>query len=997
MRTISRALLTALCGATFFTDSLAQEGGLRGVVLDKATRQPLAGAQIAIATSPFSVTSDTAGAFLILGLMPGTQTLQVSHAAYAQSAQLEANIHAHFSTEVEILLDENSPQLVPRFAMPQFRYPGTLRLLAREQILQHSTRGLEDLLRFAPGFVQQDGILHVRGGRSGELKYLIEGMNVISPLFRTQLFEAIPEAIAEVQLHSGAYPAELGQGNSGIVQTILQTGGATPRFTVDYRTDDFAKPREQFLSTTAFGYRTAVATLNGPLGRLRYFIAAEHSYLRDRALSFVEPFRYDHLTEDGILTPSTQALPGPVVFERNYLPENWSNCNKVMGNFTYALGRANLRFSAGYQNHEQPYGSDSFAWSLTNYFNRENGLRDLSATAFGQLHASYALSTRTSFALNVNHARQSASLQDPKFGEDWMKYFDRNYAAYPQAWQARFLQPLPHSTILAFRMARLGTPNTLFSKARESHWGLAGHITSQVHRDWQIKFGADLEQWRLRKYSVGRINDVMNFLYGNDGTFERTFESEYARKVQVSRVGKIDNYGYSYEGEEIDEGAEGPRKPRQFVLYAQTQYDARRLRMELGLRYERIAFDALTVPNLENPQYDDQYSYISADALRTTEAEHYLLPRFAATFELHPRTALYTAMGQFVQTPALAPVYQSLRQLSVNTIPYWRSLYGYFGQYVGFTAAPEKLLQFEIGVRHMFTPAANMSLTYYYKTSKSLLYYDFIYASGTQALPAGEPYLTGLLNGDHSKAQGVELALQLRPFNRLTLVGAYTIADVRGTGSEAASSLVYTSDAAGPMSLIKNPQLSYALDYNQGHRGALHLDYRFSPTESAKLLRGLGFTLNLSFNSGHSFTLYEMSPYLGATNAWVLGVRPLNDLRLAVANEAPNSHTTPNVYEIDLGIDKSFRIAGISCGLYVHALNVLNRKNVINVLPTTGQPDDDGWLQSRLASLFTSTPGYADFYRTINLKNDWAYSLVTGNEIYGTPRQIRVGVRVEMF
>ena len=987
-------VLGVLC---YSSDARAQEGELRGVVLDKATRQPLVGAQITIAALPHVVTSDSSGAFTFFGLAPGTHALRVAHALFTQAAQFETMIHARLTTEVEILLDEAAPQLVPRFAMPQFNYAGTLHLLSREQILQHSTRGMDNLLRFQAGVVAQDDALHVRGGRSGELAYAIEGMNVTSPLSRAQLFEAIPEAIAEVQLHSGVYGADMSGGNSGVVQTILQTGGATPRFTLDYRTDDFAKPGEQFLQTTAFGLRNAVATLSGPLGGLRYFIAGEHSYVRDRALSFVAPFRYEQLTGDGILDPGRQPLPDAVAFERNYLPFNWLQRNKVMGNLTYALGRMNVRLSGGYQKHEQPHGSASFAWSLTNYFNRENGLRDLSTTAFGQLHASYAFSAKTFLVLDANHSIQNASLQDPNLGEDWMKYYDRNYSDYPEAWRSRFGEPLPHSIINAFRMARLGSPNGIFSKSRESHLGLAGHLTSQIHRDWQIKLGAQLEQWRLRQYRVGGLNNLMPFLYGFDGTFERTFESEYVRKTQVSRAGKIDNYGYNIDGEEIDNGVEGPRTPRLFALYAQTQYHAQKLHMQVGLRYERIAFDALVVQNLENPQYDAQYAYISESGLRATEAKHYLLPRFAATFQLRPRTGLYTTLGQFVQAPALAPVYQSLRQLSVNTIPFSRSPYGYFGQYVGFTAAPEKLLQFEMGVRHMFTPAANMSLNYYYKTSKNLLHYDFIQATSNQTVPAGTPYLTGLLNGDRSKAQGVEMTIELRLFKRLTLAGAYIIAEVRGTGSEAASSLVYTSDAVYPLSLIKNPQMSYALDYNQGHRGALNLDYRFRPEESTKLLRGFGFTMNLNFNSGHSYTLYEMPAALGAGSVWTLGIRPLNDLRLAVSDEAPNSHATPYVYEIDLGLDKAFRLAGVSCTFYAHVLNVLNRKNVINVFPTTGQPDDDGWLQSRLASLFTSTPGYADFYQAINLQNGWEYSLITGNDMYGTPRQIRLGLRVEFF
>jgi len=45
---------------------------------------------------------------------------------------------------------------------------------------------------------------------------------------------------------------------------------------------------------------------------------------------------------------------------------------------------------------------------------------------------------------------------------------------------------------------------------------------------------------------------------------------------------------------------------------------------------------------------------------------------------------------------------------------------------------------------------------------------------------------------------------------------------------------------------------------------------------------------------------------------------------------------------------------------------------------------------------FVEIPHYADFYRAINLQNRWAYASVTGNDLYGSPRQIRMGLRVAL-
>jgi hypothetical protein len=92
--------------------------------------------------------------------------------------------------------------------------------------------------------------------------------------------------------------------------------------------------------------------------------------------------------------------------------------------------------------------------------------------------------------------------------------------------------------------------------------------------------------------------------------------------------------------------------------------------------------------------------------------------------------------------------------------------------------------------------------------------------------------------------------------------------------------------------------------------------------------------------------------------------------------------------------------------VYARVLNLFNTKHVLNVFPTTGTPYDDGWLKSPFAEPYKGIPGYEDFYRAINLQNRWAYTAVgdifgnlgqqVGNDLFGTPRQIRLGVKFEM-
>lgn len=109
---------------------------------------------------------------------------------------------------------------------------------------------------------------------------------------------------------------------------------------------------------------------------------------------------------------------------------------------------------------------------------------------------------------------------------------------------------------------------------------------------------------------------------------------------------------------------------------------------------------------------------------------------------------------------------------------------------------------------------------------------------------------------------------------------------------------------------------------------------------------------------------------------------------------------TPWVFNIDLNISKTFYLGGFTAELYMNILNALNTKQALYVFPTTGTPTDEGWLTNPIALEYHKISNYTAFYKATNLDNQWAYDQaragVSSGTMYGTPRQIRVGVRLGM-
>ena len=916
--------------------ALAQEGELHGKITDKSSGQPVPGAIIFLEGQKRHVETAADGEFILLGLWPGRYTVRITCAGYSDLTIPEVRIHAFSGAMLDVQLASSGGE-ASTFSMQRLAQTGTVQLISKEYIQNTPVRWLENLLEQESGVIRQNGELYVRGGAAGELSFFVNGATATN-LFTengAMTIEAIPEAVEEIQLYSGAFGAEFGNATSAFTHTTLRSGEAKFKATFDYRTDDFAKPGEQFLGTSSFGYRHAVATLGGPLGeRLRYFIAGQHQYMRNRTVSFVEPFRFDNLTDDGLEgRPAGEPLPDAIVFEKNYLPHNWLQNNAVQGNLVFDAAPLNLRFTGAYVQDQRPQGTDTFTHALTNYFNLERSRENTTKTGFVSLRATHALSSVAFLAFNASYSNRSFSSADPAFGNDWMSYADSAKVTplgYP-GWVERYRGPLPHSIILNFPMTARGAGHNGFLKNQQSHLGFSADLTALPAPAWKIKTGARFDHWALRHYGVANISNALTFLYGRNGNTPREFDSPEQRALELARAGAISHIGYDVDGNEIDSGIDKPQQPEYLALYAQSEYHFHKVLLNAGLRYERIASRATVLLPGSDPLFDP---YIVTEAKPT----NHFLPRFGFTLPLREGTSLHGSMGKYLESSI-------------------------------FQAEPVRQSKYEFGLRHAIAEAAEFNGVFFSRVDK---------------LRVMDP--TGYDEEFTDETRGIELNAGLRPFQRLQAEMRYSWTDfvddespvTRVVASDGTILYYLTTDWLSPVPL-------------PSHRGILQLDYRFAKNEETTFLRGFGMYVIFSLTSGHDYSRSDAPLNLGQGNPFNFGVRPLMDSRFTAPTTTAQ---TPSRFQIDLSLNKIVDLGSFDLDVYVHALNLLNAKHVLNVYPYTGKPDDDGWLSSPLADPYKQLENYEAFYRAINLENRWAYTRATGNDIYGQPRQLRLGVRM---
>ncbi|MBL7111348.1 MAG: TonB-dependent receptor [Bacteroidales bacterium] len=1012
----------------------AQQGKLRGVVTDNKTGEPLPGANITLEGTTLGAAADLSGMYIVLAVSPGRYTVRVNYIGYQTLAISNIRVSANLTTTEDFQLtpttiDLEAVEVVAKRPLIQRNTTNTIRMTTQEDIQNIAIRGLDNILALEAGTVLQDGILHVRGGREREVAYLIDnatatipyveigtggrGMQSQNPgLSENPNYSVIQEAIEEIQMQAGGYTAELGGGNSAVVRTTVRTGGSQYKVSVDYRTDGLASVGEQFLGTSSYGYQNAVLTLSGPMPlvpKLRFFVAGQYNYMGNRTPSFIEPFKFEGLTEDGYSGRSAfidSLLPenGTVEFKRNHLPDNWRKDGSIQGTLLFPLTDAlKLRFTGNYQDIKFLAQGRTFSSSLDNYFNMDRRPERNEKWGLASLRATHILNPKTFYEVTLSYSNRSAERFDPVFKDDWRAYTD-SVANYEKGygvdstnqWRSMYRPPMEYSTIYDFTFEAPGDPTNQYEKNSQSNIGAALDFTTQLTKTWELKAGGRFDQWTMRRFNIRDISDLMEVEYGVDGSLDpNRFADDYERWVKLARSGdrlRPIIYGYDIDGNEYDEFPNGPRKPLFASFYVQNKFEHRDMILNIGLRFERIDINAPMPKDLEEPAFDEDLDWIIEDEMKESDPYDYWLPRVTFSFPVTDKTVFYTLYGKYVQMPNLSSIYHGVPKISMTVSEVTRRPYGYFGDWVGFSAQPEHTTQYEMGIRQSISDNFALTATGFYRDLRDQLRWDVVRAVGEEYDPEGNVVYAGRLNNDFGTVKGVELTLELRRTKRLAAKANYTWSDTRGTGSDSRQSRVCVSDEV----IAEYPTLIFPLDHHQPHRGSMMLDYRFGKGDGGKILEGLGMNLLLNFNSGHAYTKIVEPENLGQANPWNVGVRALGDSRFRNPEEPLNSSLTPWNFNIDLNLNKVFYLGRFNVDVYVNVLNLFDTKHVVNVYPMTGTSEDDGWLRAPLAAPFQEIPNYTDFYRAINSDNRWAFQGVWGQDLYGTPRQIRLGVRLEL-
>ena len=990
-------LSTTIIILLFATVASAQTGKISGTIVDKATNQPLIGANVLVVGTSFGAATDVNGNYSISNLPAGTYTLKATYLGYQDVFLENIIVNSNLTAEANFglqtkTLETQTIVIVSQRPLIQKSATNAVRIISSEDLETLPVRSINSVITLQAGAVQLNGVIYFRGSRADETGYLVEGSSTKNVVSNNggNLVNIIPDAIVEIQVQAGGFSAEYGNANGGIVSQNFKTGGDKYHFSFRYETDNFGNyPGDKFLGTYSYGYTDYTATLSGPVlsDKVKIFLAGENRFNRDSNPMFFtgNPTAYS----DGALFDTTHAYASllgggnpndsyVLTWPNGNILGDMSNQYILNGNLLFDMKPLLIRVSGAYSYTISRNNSSS----IINYFDLDRLGYTKSTNAFLNLKGTYLLANNSYLEANVSYTDDRDKNYDQLFGDNYLLYGDslaNAKAGYPN-FRSYTVGPAT-DFVYGFPFNPYGAPLAGYGYRKWTNWGGNVAYTTQIGKH-EFKAGGELQSWTIRSYGGGSLNagtiinaSLMNPDYARDPAAWTLYLQQYDYWL-FTRL-----YGYDFFGNEVDSGPLSIHRPILGSAYIEDKLEVNDLVINAGLRFDYINLDAWKLKDPANPAYDNNTNFIPDSNIISGRKFKYVSPHIGFSFPVTDRTVFHFQFGKYVQAPALDQIFTS---------PFWltRVLAGGYAFFdpTAWDPEPIRTTQYEVGFTQQFTDFAAFDITAYYKDIKGQLQFSWQNTvAGSQV--AGYPVM---LNQDFVTSKGVELDLRIRRVNRVRAEINYTYSSAQGTNSFPLSAFgaIYNGNTS--------PTVIQPLDYNFTHKGTFNVDYRFGKDDGGPILQQLGLNLLFTFNSGHPFTL-QQPVGMAQVFAWTGGLGIDTRARRPVG--PINGTNTPWVFQLDMRIDKTVQMLdNLSVNFYVYVTNVLNTKNVINVYPITGNAYDDGFLDSENATSIVIGPTYtqrfADLYRALNLTNRQHILNQLGFDIFGVPRQLRAGLSI---
>jgi outer membrane cobalamin receptor len=861
-------------------------GKIAGRVTDAKTGEGIPFANVIIEGTTLGAATNLEGYYTIINVPPGVYTLRASVVGYETKVVTNVRVNIDLTTRIDFELREKTVELGQEVVVTATRplvqkdLTASTSVVGSDLISELPVTEVRDVLTLQAGvIVSAGGGIHVRGGRSGQLAYQIDGVTITDAYDNSTVIDVGTSAIQELQVISGAFNAEYGQAMSGVVNIVTKDGDNNFNGNIQLYSGDYYSNRKNIFMNidhiNPLSVQNIDVSLSGPILKDRLFFFTNARYFYNEGYLYgkrvflptdvtreVSPDSFIvKASGDGAFVPMN---PNKRIFYQAKLTQRITSTFRLSYNFIY-----------DYQNYKD---YDNFQ-----RLNPDNNLNRFRKGYSNTISINHALSNWTFYQLNFSY-----------YFKDYRHYLYKDIYTGDSARPTLYvdndlIQNPPYS------FSTGGTNPNRFVR-NTGTYSVRLDWTSQLTQEVGIKFGGEFKQHRIYYENIN-----LQPMVDANGNKVNPFNVA----IPPITTNNYDTY---------------LRKPKEGAAYFQTKLEMFNMIVNAGIRLDVFNPDGVvlndpTDPNIYDPikpdnkffDYNGNGVQDPGEPSKTVEdrlkywykkasVKYQVSPRIGIAYPITDKGVIHFSYGHFLQLPSYELLYTNPDfELGVGS--------GNQGLFGNADLKPQKTVKGEIGLQQQIGNDISIDVTMFFEDFRNLV--------GTQTdevlVFGGAKSYSIYANSDFGFSKGITLRFEKRFSGGLATNLDYTYSITKGNASNPADARNAVLGGALPETFIA------PLDWDQTHTLNVVIAYT-KP-------RDFGFSIIGNFYSGQPYT------------------PQINKNTRVTQNAFPrNSGRKPSIFNVDLRAYKDIPIASTTLTFFFKVYNVFDANNPRGVYGDTGDP-----------------------------------------------------------
>ncbi|RKY98028.1 MAG: hypothetical protein DRQ03_03560 [Candidatus Hydrothermota bacterium] len=702
-----------------------ETGKLMGTVRDAKTGEGLPGANVIIEELNIGTACDLDGSYVIINIPPGTYTIKASMVGYRTVIEKNVKIRADLTTELNFRLEEATIMTEPIIVTarePVIKKDVTSSVITsdKEELNKLPVETVTDVLSKKAGItVDPGGGIHVRGGRSGEVLYLIDGIPVVDP-YSNSLTISIPQnIIRQLDLVAGTFNAEYGNAMSGVVNIITDEGGNRFTGNINFSAGDKVSNHSDIfekITTIDPLSRTEInGSISGPIVRnkINFYIGGRRYYSKG------------WLYGQRIYLPTDQN--GEMNGDSAWVPMNPSYNRTINGKIAFKITpKIKITSSTFYSYRWWKSYVHSYKYNPSCLpINKRLGIQEI---------------------VNFNHVISSKTYYSIKAAYSYSPYEQYVYEN-PYDYRYKFWHWYYGSGL---HFDRGGVSNYWYKRWTKTIMGKA-ELQSQIAKSHLVKAGIEAKRYEIYRFSMYITNPP-----DTTEDIKLTFPVDDLSILPVNdTVYDVDQYMHH---------------PIEFAAYMQDKIEMKDMVINVGVRFDY--YD----PKWKIWADDYAPSPMAWDTLRgpypgfkDVEPKYQLSPRIGIAFPVSAQGIFHFSYGHFFQIPPYLYLYRNSDfEMGQKANTTWMG---------NPDLRPQRTVAYEVGYKQAISDNIGFEITGYYKDIRDLLATKLV-----PTYVQGDNY-TVYTNRDYANVRGISTYLKFRDIGNFSFEIDYTYQIAEGSNS----------------------------------------------------------------------------------------------------------------------------------------------------------------------------------------------------------------------